>query len=237
MEQESAGGGAADVGAARIGLWGCFDAAIFGDLIAARVVEAELRRRSPGAEVRTFAPFGRLRPIPLDAGRLAEPFGPQTPARLSELSSELDAAFVGSGDLLTFDDTHFAAWYELPAGDLAPLRVGRWLIEGFGETEDRPALAWNALGVPHDLDRDGAVRVRAAARSAVYLSVRDERSRARLLAAGVEREITVVPEPALFARRVFSPAHLERRLAYLRAMEWFPRTGRALVVHVGEPLS
>ena len=62
------------------------------------------------------------------------------------------------------------------------------------------------------------------------LSVRDEASRARLRRAGVDADVTVVPDPLLLLPRAFPEEVLARRLEYLRHMEWFPRSGEPLVI-------
>jgi hypothetical protein len=60
--------------------------------------------------------------------------------------------------------------------------------------------------------------------------VRDELSRTRLLEAGVETDVAVVPDSAVLVPRVLARPLLAKRLEYMRAMDWFPADGDALVV-------
>ncbi|MGX7823692.1 hypothetical protein ACTG9Q_01220 [Actinokineospora sp. 24-640] len=104
------------------------------------------------------------------------------------------------------------------AGDAALTVVA--VARPLGAADDpRPAgpLVWSGVRVG-DVSRD-CVR---QAREAVLLAVRDEGSAARLRAAGVDREITVVPHPAIAADRLVDPATLPERVRQLRILGYLP---------------
>jgi polysaccharide pyruvyl transferase WcaK-like protein len=72
--------------------------------------------------------------------------------------------------------------------------------------------------------------VRAGLATKAYVAVRDPFSHARLRAAGVERDIDVVPDTALLLPRVLPAQRLAERLATLRRTGAFPTAGRVVVV-------
>ena len=75
----------------RIALCGLFDLPSYGDLLAPRVLERELRRRLPLARVHTYAPLGH--PIAMDGGRPALPLPPK-----EELAEQHDLVVI-TGDV------------------------------------------------------------------------------------------------------------------------------------------
>lgn len=224
-----------------IGIWGTFDVANFGDLLFPRIFEQEMKRRLPQATVRSFSPLGSLRSVQLDGGAVAEPLGEWTTQRIVELERELDFVAVGGGEIIHEHDAYYGGWYEIPTPEAERLRPSQFFIEGLGEEAERRAtVAWHSVGIPFDLEGEFAERVRAACQRRPYISVRDEGSRARLVRAGVERDVSVVPDSALVLKRLFAHDVLERRLGYLKAIRAFPTEGnplalqgsRALLPHV-----
>ena len=111
------------------------------------------------------------------------------------------------------------------------LTPSRFFIEGLGEEAERTTpVAWHSVGIPFDLEGEIADRIRSACLRRPYLSVRDELSRSRLVRAGVENEIAVVPDSALLLNRLFSGELLQRRLGYLKSIRAFPAESPPLVV-------
>jgi hypothetical protein len=218
-------------GAVRIGLFGTFDIDNLGDALFPRIVRMELSRRLPDATVTAFAPYGAEHPIPFDAGDPAEALGPHTPDRAAELARELDCILVGPGEIAHTHDELLAHVYDRPQAELVERAPSRFFIEGLGpELESSCPVLWNAVGVPFDFDPDEAPRVRRALAARPYVSVRDDASRRRLELAGVDREIAVVPDPALMLPRLIARGVLDRRLAQLRVTGGFPEDRDALVV-------
>lgn len=101
----------------RIALWGAFDIEDGGRLATRRVIEAELRRRLPGAAVTAFAPLGSRRPLALDGGRPAEPL-PATGGAAA--GRGFDCLVVCTEDALAAPDRAVELWGD--AGRAAPLR-------------------------------------------------------------------------------------------------------------------
>jgi polysaccharide pyruvyl transferase WcaK-like protein len=215
----------------RIGLWGRFDVASFGDLIVPRVFENEMRRRLPRMDVQTYAPLGPRHPVALDGGYTARALGTWSRRRVAELAEGTDCVVIGGGDVIHTHEALFAADYGMSADEVKRLRPSSFFIEGLGRSlERRCPIAWNAVGVPFRFQGEEAARLRAALGPRRYLSVRDLSSKKRLRDAGVEARIEVVPDPSLLAARAFPSELLVRRLDYLKFMDWFPSAVEPLVL-------
>ena len=204
----------------RVGVWGVSDVDDAAAVLLPRIVEQEMRRRLPDASIRVFAPFGRLRPRPRDGGRPAEPLGPATDERLAELGGALDLVVAG-GPWCLAADAVLATLYDVDEEELAGRRLSRFFLGGPPPDADGlPVMVWHAMEVR---DSNGAEarddrRLWSALARQQRVSVRDERSRALLHSAEVEREVSVVPEAALLLPRLFSAALLRRRAEQSRVV-------------------
>ena len=215
----------------RVAVWGTFDVANFGDLLFPRIFEHELRRRLPSVDVRAFAPLGSLHPVALDGGRAAEPLAPWSDERAARLAEELDLIAIGGGEIIHTNDDFYAVWYERDTPELKELRPSELFIEGLGPDLERVSpVVWHSVGIPFDLEGIAGARVRAALATRPYVSVRDEISRERLLRAGVEREVEVVPDSGFVVDRILPRQVLAKRLEYLRALAAYPSSEPPLVV-------
>ncbi len=216
----------------RVGIWGRFDVADYGDLLAPRIFERELRRRLPHARVYGYAPLGAEHPIGMDGGSPAAPLGSWTPARRAQLAEQLDlVAVAGSGVIHLRDDLHWDAYAEAAPEVVADLEPSRFFVDGLGaEHEQRCTVAWHAIGVPFELDATEATRVKEALASKRYVSVSDALSRERLRATGTEQEVALVPDPIVLITRLFPAETLRKRLGHLRAVDGYPADERPLVL-------
>ena len=215
----------------RLGIWGTFDVANYGDLLFPRIFEQEMVRRLPLASVRAFSPFGHLHPVAMDGGQPAEPLGAWEPKRCAELARELDFVAVGGGEIIHARDDVYGIYYGRDADEMARWRPSGFFIDGLGrENEASCAVAWHGVGVPFDFAPELADRVREALATKAYVAVRDEVSRQRLLATGTDREVHVVPDSALLLSGLFDRELLARRVRYLRAMGWYPEDRPPLVL-------
>lgn len=205
----------------RIGVWGRFDSSGFADLVQPWILEREIRRRLPEAELRVYAPLEGGQAIASDPGFATVDLGEWSPRRATELSESLDCVIV-AGDLFGVSDE----WASSAGPRLAP-----FLVESLGrQLEAECPVAWSAVRVAFDLEPEEAQRIRTALAARPYVSVRDEASRLRLQRAGIESEVALVPDPLLLLPRAFPEELLARRLEYLKHMEWFPRSGEPLVI-------
>jgi polysaccharide pyruvyl transferase WcaK-like protein len=212
----------------RVGVWGTFDVANYGDLLFPRIFEFEMQRRVPDAEVRSFAPLGHLHPVSLDGGFLAESLTPWDQARVRTLADELDLVVIGGGEIIHTHDELYAHWY---GGRDEGVRPSELFIEALGaEHETRCPVVWHSVGIPFDFDEAEATRVRTAVNRRPYTAVRDELSLERLRAAGVTAQVNVVPDSALLLNRLFPREVLERRLRFLRAIDAYPADAPPLVI-------
>jgi polysaccharide pyruvyl transferase WcaK-like protein len=214
----------------RIGLWGTFDVPNYGNALFPRIGKAEIMHRVPHAQIRHFAPLGREHPTRFDGGDTAESLGRYTPERLAALADQLDCVIVGGGEIIHDHDWELASHYGRSSEELTELAPSRFFIDGLGpELEEECPVVWHAVGLPFDIPPDQVARYGEALAARPYVSVRDEVSRERLAAAGVDN-VALVPDPAVLIPRILSPELLDRRLRYLRAIGAFPVRGDALVV-------
>jgi len=205
-----------------VALLGIFDAADYGELLTARILERELRMRLPLARVDQYAPLGQGHPIALDGGRPALPLGPPDASRKSQLAEQHDFVVITGNVIHTRDDL-YAQLYRIPAREADRLQPSGFFVDGLGpELEHRCPVAWHAVAVPFDLDPTEAQRVKNALSSRRHVSVRDRVSRERLLAIGSASDIAVVPDATVLAKRLFRTEVLRKRLDYLRVMDWYP---------------
>jgi polysaccharide pyruvyl transferase WcaK-like protein len=173
----------------------------------------------------------------MGGGRHVEPLGPPTAARRAELARELDLVAIGGGDIVHPRDDLYALWYGLSPAEAEPLRPSAFFVEGLGRRLERSTpTAWHAVGVPFDLHGAFARRVRRACSRRAYLAVRDEPSRRRLEAAGVDREVALVPDSAFLLDRVFPAADLAVRRRRLVEEGGYPGDAAPLVVQGGASL-
>ena len=211
----------------RVGIWGRFDVAEYGNLLLPRIFEHELLRRLPAARVYPYAPLGGEHPIGMDGGSPATPLGSWTPARIAQLAEQLDLVAVAGDVIHIRDDVHREGYPNVES----ELKPSRFFVEGLGADVERSRpVVWHAVGVPFELDAEAAKRVRDALASKRYVSARGPTSRERLLATGTEQEIALVPDPAVLVSRLFSAEIVRRRLEYLRAIGSYPAEDSPLLI-------
>jgi polysaccharide pyruvyl transferase WcaK-like protein len=219
----------------RIGVWGAFDVEDFGSMLGPRIVRTELAARLPDVELRLRSPIGYVGLNRFEDGEPAAPLGAWSDERISELATEIDVLIIGPGDLAADRDADMGRFYGLEPSELIRRAPHRFFIEGLGKHEVDLPTAWHAVGVPVDPTADMARRLRAALAQRAYVSVRDEASRERLLLAGVEREVLVVPDPLFLVPRIFSRDGLADRVRLLRERAGYPG-GDTLLVQGGRSL-
>jgi Polysaccharide pyruvyl transferase len=206
---------------------GAFDLASYGDQIFPLVAAHELARRLGEVEVLPFGPLGS----PAGAGSVTSwSLGPWSPERAAALARRASLVLCGGGEIVHGDATIYGHFYRIDPRDAARLGVDRWYIEVLGAAEASCPVVWHSPGIPRDLDGADAARVRAAVATRALVTVRDEPSRRRLEAAGVDRAVDVVPDSAFLLPRVLPADSLARRRAQLRAAGHYPEDGPVVVV-------
>lgn len=220
-----------------VGLLGMSDTSNFGDTISPRIVTQELSKRLAHLEFRMLAPFGWELPHAATGGAVIEPLGAPTAERRAELASQLDALIIGGGEIVHDRNHLFAARYALPAESQAATleavesrALSSWFIEGLGAAhEARCPTIWNCVGVPFVLTGDSQRAVCDSLARRSYISVRDDRSLARVRAAGVEADVAVVPDLGFLVPRLLPLRVLQRRRAVHHLMNWLPAGEYVLV--------
>jgi hypothetical protein len=207
---------------------GAFDLASYGDQIFPLVAAHELRRRLGEVELVPFGPVGSTGTA-TGVGRRSWALGPWTADRATEVARRATLVLCGGGEFVHGDGGIYAPFYGIDHRDACELRMDRWFVEVLGAAEVSCPVVWHAPGVPAELD-DDAERIRAAVTNRALLAVRDERSRTRLEAAGVEREVDVVPDSALLLPRALAPDRLDEHRARLRTTGHYPDNGPVVVV-------
>lgn len=214
----------------RVGLWGAFDRENYGDVLFPRVARMMLEARVPELELRVFTPLGYMGRNRYDDGaEPSESLGMWSPERIDSLARETDMLIIGGGEIV--HDRHFelAGDYGLSPQEMERRQPFRFLVDGLGEHEIEVPTAWHGVGVPFSFGAEEAERIRRAVGHRAYLTVRDELSRDKLVAAGVDREVVVVPDSVFAISRLYPIGVLEQRVGEMRAAGVYPTAG-ALVL-------
>lgn len=213
-----------------VGLLGMSDTCNTGNILSPRITARELGARLPHVEFRMLAPFGWENTAAVNGGDVVEPLGEPTTQRRAELADQLDALIIGGGEIIHDRDHLFAESYALlangtssPADVVGNRALARWFVEGVGrDNEPRCPTMWNGVGVPFALTGATELAVRQSLSARPYVSVRDERSLARLRAAGADADIAVIPDPGFLVPRLISSRTLQRRRALHHLLSWLP---------------
>ncbi len=188
----------------RVGLFGAFEG---DDAVTAAVLRAELARRIPQLELRTYTPSGRpgstgfAEPVSWSD----QPLGAFGSVRQEELAATLDAVVI-------------AGPVALDPGRYAPERL---LVEGLGPFEPDVPVAWFAVlptGEPTPIGVD-LVREGLARRVGIWISGHVARDRLTALGASPVR---LVPHPALVLPRLAAAADMPQVVERLRAAAVLP---------------
>jgi len=189
-------------GVGAVAIWTTADRPGLGDQLLGRVIEQELLARLPGWRMSLYAPLGWQRPSVTDGGLVAEPLGARSPSRLAAAA------------------TLTVSCPSIPVGEpVAADYATDWFARGLGAGLEtvHPVLPFAfrvAEAVPAEL-------VELASRAPLVV-VRDTESRDRLRAAGVDRDIEVVPHPALLLDRIVDLDSLPVRVTQLRQLGLLP---------------
>jgi polysaccharide pyruvyl transferase WcaK-like protein len=211
---------------------GAFDLASYGDQIFPLVAAHELRSRLGDVTVLPFTPLGSV-----GSGTGTWALGPWSTERAAAVAGRASLVLCGGGEIVHGDGGVYAPFYGIDPDDAATLQVDRWFLEVLGPAEARCPVVWHGAGVPADLDDRTAARIRAAVANRAVVTVRDEASRRRLAAAGVERQVDVVPDSALLLPRVLPPDRLASWRERLRAEGRYPDRGPVVVVQGNHTMS
>jgi len=221
----------------RVALLGTFDVDNYGDHLFPRVAAHELGRRLPGVVVDAFSPYGWRHPTPLDDGWRAAPLGPWSPARARHLAGANHLVVIGGGELIHLQDGILAPVYEATVDELRRMAPSRWFVEALGpRLEIDCPVVWHGVGVPWVMGDAEAERIRVALADRPYVTVRDRHSAERLVKAGVDRPVEVVPDSGLLMERIMPAGSLQARLDGLRRAGGYPPPGSAVLVVQGAEL-
>ena len=211
--------------APRIGLIGTFDVENYGDVLLSRIARRELEARLPDAEIRILAPVGYAGLNRFDDGSDLESLGPWSEERVAELAEGIDLAIVGGGEIIHDHDGLLGSHYGLDPGEMSARAPSRFFIDGLGPDV---VLAWHAVGIPWDIGPEQHARYRESL-SEAYVAVRDEASRRRLRATGVDIDVELVPDSGFLLDRLFPDDLLDRRVEYLRRIGAVPEDAPLVV--------
>jgi polysaccharide pyruvyl transferase WcaK-like protein len=206
---------------------GALDLASYGDQVYPLVAGHELARRLDQPQVAPFGPLGSLAP-----GAASWALGHWSETRAAGLAARATLILCGGGEIVQGDGATYGPFYGIAARDAAELEIDRWFLEALGAAERVCPVVWHAVGVPAELDPAAAARVRQALRSRAVVAVRDDRSRRLLEAAGVDGDVTVVPDTALLLPRILPATELDRWRKRLQEDGHFPPEGSEPVIVV-----
>jgi len=177
-----------------------------------------------------FAPYGQDHPTRLDGGEPAAPLGPWSAERVAELADRLDCVVVTGDGLVGRPDADLAGCYGVTKDEMASRSPSRFFLRGLAPLEHCCPVIWHAVSLAGEPGEALAAALVGALTDRPYVAVSDLTSKQWLEAAGVDREIVLLPHPALLASRLFPSSLIEKRLEYLRVMGWYPPDGPALLV-------
>src|SRR5262245_16618400 len=200
--------------------WGTFDIANFGDLLFPLILQQELEKRLGSVAITLSSPQGGPF-LPDPAQRVNRIIRMEDPAFFRQASDHA-AVVLGGGDIVRFDDAVMAGLYDTSVEQAAASRFMRAFLVDLGLLARAVPVFWNAVGVTFDFAPEVYEQVRKSVKLVQYVSVRDETSRKRLEAAGVDREIRLVPDSAFLLEDLLPKRDLEPVIARLEAAGTFP---------------
>jgi hypothetical protein len=244
-----------------IGHFAASDRENYGDLLYSVIIRKMLESRGSGEKLLFYAFLDG--PAPGDAGYEVRCIREVIDAETALVSSLI----IGGGDILRTDTATLASHYKYTYRKRLGYPVLQWIGEKYLKrptvTEkflqrymnyDAPgsflldavkfpgvgSVHFCSCGCPLDFAPDERSRVRDVLEHAAYLSVRDRRSRDKLLAAGVTREIHTVPDLIMTLSDYYDPA-TEKRKGRDILRSFGVDTGRRVLCfqcmpHAGEPM-
>lgn len=207
----------------RVEQWGTFEVANFGDLLYPLLLEQALRGAVEDLDLRLAGPIGGT--VPMGIGHPVRRAVRHDEPGFWAQARDVDAVVLGGGDLV-----HAGTGVVELDGRIDRIDSWPFAVE-FGYLADVRPAAWNAVGVPFDVAPELAPGLRAACARIDLLAVRDEGSRQRLEAAGVEQEIQVVADTGVLIDQLVPEPDRRGALDALRAAGQLPPEP-FLLVHV-----
>lgn len=199
--------------------WGTFEVANTGDLLFPLVLQQHLE----DVTISLAGPLGGT--SPMGVGLPVRRFATFDDDDFWEQAAGVDAFVLGGGELAHPGTT----LVRTPSG---LQKISFWpFVADLGLLAQVRPVAWNGVGVPVDIPEALVPELLAALRDVDLLAVRDDESRDRLLATGLEREVVVTPDTGVLVDRLYSRASRMEAVAKLRTGGGLPaRSDRPLLV-------
>jgi Rps23 Pro-64 3,4-dihydroxylase Tpa1-like proline 4-hydroxylase len=191
----------------RLGIFGTFDVANYGDLLFPLIAEAELSRRLGSLTLCRFSYHEKSPP--------SWPYAVRSLTRLPEDALDLDGAIIGGGHIIRFDKQIAPGYYPPSPGIHHP--TGYWLTPALVARDGGLPVVWNAPGVHGAIPPWAESLVALAIQGSAYVSVRDEPSRRALEPLAGNVKIHVVPDTAFGLARLVDVHHPSAEFLRLHA--------------------
>ncbi|MBD2454932.1 glycosyltransferase [Nostoc sp. FACHB-87] len=210
--------------------WGTFDVSNYGDLLFPLILDSELKKRISGIDITLYSPKG---------GQF-EPELNRTVKRIIRIEEEgffnqilnYRGIILGGGDIIRFDDAAMVPIYEISQELAEQERSYRVFIEDLAKLSQFIPVIWNAVGIPFEFDEKQSSLVRRSIDKITYISVRDDLCKQKLIEAGINKEIHVVPDTAFLISRYYPKSILEDTHKRLIQTKQFPGFGKVLCLQV-----
>lgn len=210
--------------------WGTFDVSNYGDLIFPLILDFEIKKRIPEIDITLYSPQGCE----------FEPEPNRCVKRITRIEEEgfinnilnYKGIVLGGGDIIRFDDSAMVSVYGISQQQAEQERSYRVFIEDLGKLSSLIPVMWNSVGIPFDFDDQQAFLLRKNLEKISYISVRDDLSKKKLIDAGLEKEIYVVPDTAFLVARYYPKSNLADIHRVLIEKNEFPGYGKVLCFQV-----
>ncbi|OYE05969.1 glycosyltransferase [Nostoc sp. 'Peltigera membranacea cyanobiont' 232] len=210
--------------------WGTFDVSNYGDLIFPLILDFEIKKRISEIDITLYSPQG---------GQF-EPDPNRYVKRIIRLEEEgflneilnYKGIVLGGGDIIRFDDAAMVSVYGISQEETEQKRSYRVFIEDLGKLSSLIPVIWNSVGIPFDFDNNQAFFLRKNLDKIPYISVRDALSKEKLINAGIEKEIYIVPDTAFLVARYYPKGNLADIHQDIIQTNEFPEYGKVLCFQV-----
>lgn len=210
--------------------WGTFDVSNYGDLIFPLILDFEIKKRISEIDITLYSPQG---------GQF-EPEPHRWVKRIIRIEEEgffneilnYQGIVLGGGDIIRFDDSAMVSVYGISQQQAEKERSYRVFIEDLGKLSSLIPVMWNSVGIPFEFDDKQAFLLRKNIENISYISVRDDLSKKKLIDAGLDKEIYVVPDTAFLVARYYPKSNLTDIHRVLIENNEFPGCGKVLCFQV-----
>ncbi|MBD2251221.1 glycosyltransferase [Nostoc parmelioides] len=210
--------------------WGTFDVCNYGDLIFPLILESEISKRISNIEITLYSPKGgKFKPE--ESRDIKQIIRLEEDGFFREILN-YQGIILGGGDIIRFDDSAMVSVYGISQETAEQERSYQVFIEDLGKLSSWIPVIWNSVGIPFRFNEQQSLLLRKSLEKIAYISVRDDLSRQKLIDAGIDQEIYLVPDTAFLISRYYPKTNLTEIHRNLIQTNQFPGSGKVLCFQV-----